>query len=91
MPPIFSRWVKYETGWWFGTFLIFPYIKGIIIIPIDVHIFQKGGPTTNQEMFANEIHLFSGHRMLHRAAFCPDLFLVDLSLRFLSKKKSSMR
>ena len=28
-------------------FLIFPYI-GNFIIPIDVHIFQRGGPTTNQ-------------------------------------------
>ena len=28
-------------------FLIFPYI-GNLIIPIDVHIFQRGGPTTNQ-------------------------------------------
>ena len=35
------------TGWWFGTFFIFPYI-GNFIIPIDFHIFQRGGPTTNQ-------------------------------------------
>ena len=28
-------------------FFIFPYI-GNVIIPIDVHIFQRGGPTTNQ-------------------------------------------
>ena len=35
------------TGWCFGTFFIFPYI-GLLIIPIDVHIFQRGGPTTNQ-------------------------------------------
>ena len=27
---------------------IFPYI-GLLIIPIDVHIFQRGGPTTNQQ------------------------------------------
>ena len=35
------------SGWWFGTFFIFPYI-GNLIIPIDFHIFQRGGPTTNQ-------------------------------------------
>ena len=29
------------AGWWFGTFFIFPYI-GLLIIPIDVHIFQRG-------------------------------------------------
>ena len=29
------------SGWWFGTFLCFPYI-GNLIIPSDFHIFQKG-------------------------------------------------
>ena len=29
------------TGWWFGTFFIFPYI-GFLIIPTDFHIFQRG-------------------------------------------------
>ena len=29
------------TGWWFGTFFIFPYL-GNLIIPIDFHIFQRG-------------------------------------------------
>ena len=38
------------SGWWFGTFFIFPYI-GFLIIPIDFHIFQRGGPTTNQFNF----------------------------------------
>ena len=33
------------TGWWFGSFCIFPYIG---IIPTDFHIFQRGGSTTNQ-------------------------------------------
>ena len=41
---------KTYTGWWFGTFFIFPYI-GNGIIPIDDHIFQRGGPTTNQGAF----------------------------------------
>ena len=27
----------------------FPIYKGNFIIPIDVHIFQRGGPTTNQQ------------------------------------------
>ena len=35
------------SGWWFEPFFIFPLILGIII-PIDFHIFQRGGPTTNQ-------------------------------------------
>ena len=30
-----------STGWWFGTFFIFPYI-GNVIIPTDFHIFQRG-------------------------------------------------
>ena len=33
------------SGWWFGSFFIFPYI---LIIPIDFHIFQRGRSTTNQ-------------------------------------------
>jgi len=37
------------TGWWFGTFFIFPYIYILgIIIPTDFHIFQRGRSTTNQ-------------------------------------------
>ena len=32
-----------KSGWWFGTFFIFPLILGIIT-PIDFHIFQRGGP-----------------------------------------------
>ena len=36
-----------NTGWWFGTSILFSHILGIII-PIDFHIFQRGGPTTNQ-------------------------------------------
>ena len=32
---------KNVSGWWFGTFFIFPYI-GFLIIPIDFHIFQRG-------------------------------------------------
>ena len=39
--------VKAGTGWWFGCHFLFSHILGIII-PIDVHIFQRGGPTTNQ-------------------------------------------
>ena len=36
-----------RTGWWFGCHFLFSHILGIII-PIDFHIFQRGGPTTNQ-------------------------------------------
>ena len=46
-------WIATKTGWWFGTFFIFPYI-GFLIIPIDFHIFQRGGPTTNQKAFVHE-------------------------------------
>ena len=36
-----------STGWWFGCHFLFSHILGTII-PIDYHIFQRGGPTTNQ-------------------------------------------
>jgi len=31
----------YISGWWFGTFGIFPSV-GNVIIPTDFHIFQRG-------------------------------------------------
>jgi hypothetical protein len=40
----------YKTGWWFGTWLLFSHILGIII-PFDFHIFQRGRYTTNQQFF----------------------------------------
>jgi hypothetical protein len=39
-----KKWYTYGTttsGWWFGTWLLFFHILGIII-PTDVHIFQRG-------------------------------------------------
>ena len=35
------------SGWWFDCHFLFSHILGIIV-PIDFHIFQRGGPTTNQ-------------------------------------------
>ena len=40
-------WSKWVSGWWFGTWIsFFPILW--IIIPIDFHLFQRGGSTTNQ-------------------------------------------
>ena len=55
MEPWSWRWDVLDTpnghqtlfGWWFGCHFLFSHILGIII-PIDFHIFQRGGPTTNQ-------------------------------------------
>ena len=44
-----SRPVKRVAGWWFGCHeFYFPMTIGNTIIPTDFHIFQRGGPTTNQ-------------------------------------------
>ena len=40
--------VPTNSGWWFGTSILFSHNIGNFIIPIDFHIFQKGGPNTNQ-------------------------------------------
>ena len=40
---------KINSGWWFGCHFLFSINIGFIIIPIDFHIFQRGGPTTNQK------------------------------------------
>ena len=37
-----------KSGRWFGTCFIFPYI-GNVIIQTDLHMFQRGGSTTNQK------------------------------------------
>ena len=51
------------SGWWFGSFFIFPYI-GNLIIPIDVHIFQRAGP--GPPTMASTSHGdFTGKRFLH--------------------------
>ena len=42
---VLSHWKHHKTGWWFGTFFIFPLGR---IIPTDFHIFQGGRYTTNQ-------------------------------------------
>ena len=51
----------YISGWWFGTFFIFPNI-GNVIIPIDFHIFQRGSnhqPDICIDLFTNP--LVMGH------------------------------
>ena len=57
-PPRPARWRGWKlgysgdnsgSGWWFGCQeFYFPLNVGVLIIPIDFHIFQRGGPTTNQ-------------------------------------------
>jgi hypothetical protein len=42
------------SGWWFQTWLLFSIIHGIIL-PIDFHMFQRGGSTTNQIMILKHI------------------------------------
>ena len=37
----------YISGWWFGTWLLFFHILGIVT-PTVFHFFQRGGSTTNQ-------------------------------------------
>ena len=46
---IFHR--LFPAGWWFGTFVLFFHILGIII-PTDFHIHQMGRYTTNQKNIA---------------------------------------
>ena len=67
-PGILSSY--YNPGWWFGCHFLFSHILGIII-PIDVHIFERGGPTTNQNHI-NHIH--------EGAAFWNILTMVNMVL-----------
>ena len=46
------------SGWWFGCHFLFSHILGIII-PIDVHIFQRGSNHQPEiMMFLNEFPIF---------------------------------
>ena len=56
-------------------FLIFPYI-GLLIIPIDFHIFQRGGPTTNQIWYH---HVQSGFLLPQNCG--PDLHASSLKTK----------
>ena len=51
--------MEYQTGCWFGTCSVFPYI---FMIPTDFHIFQKGvkAPTSAYVRYKIDIHM-----MLH--------------------------
>ena len=55
VPSIFKNWYpifQLIAGWWFGCHFFFSHILGIII-PMDFHIFQRGGPTTHQQWIAS--------------------------------------
>ena len=45
--PILENLIQSLSGWWFGTFFIFPLILGMSSSQLT-NIFQRGGPTTNQ-------------------------------------------
>ena len=48
-PEFHSFFLNGATGWWFGCHQFYFCINiGNVIIPTDFHIFQRGGPTTNQ-------------------------------------------
>ena len=44
-----------SSGWWFGCHFLFSHILGINI-PIDFHLFQRDGPTTNQSSIRNHLN-----------------------------------
>ena len=58
---------------------LFSHILGIII-PIDYHIFQRGGPTTNQHEFVSNMGYFTGCRDARKrlgARLTPELLRGD--------------
>ena len=54
-PPIYitcidTPYTIHIPGWWLQTWLdYFPFHIWDVILPIDFHIFQRGGSTTNPE------------------------------------------
>ena len=49
MIEIHRFWSLNNTGWWFGCHFVFSHSVGLLIIPIDFHIFQRGGYTTTNQ------------------------------------------
>ena len=52
----------YLSGWWFGAWIWFFHILGIVI-PTDIHIFQRGRYTTNQISCDIRFGYINGHRL----------------------------
>ena len=73
-------WREMEPGninnsWWFGCHqFYFPILIGFLIIPIDFHIFQQCGPTTNQSSTAGGCSIFWKGRTL---AFLVSTWLAE--------------
>ena len=68
------------TGWWFGCHeFYFPIHIGLLIIPVDVPIFQRGGPTTNQNMYKSPGHgdMKWSNMGGQRARVVLDMFLLE--------------
>ena len=68
------------SGWWFGCHFLFSHIFGIII-PIDFHIFQRGGPTTNQLFVFNVLQCYDSVGCVCTVMFGREcIFLASWSL-----------
>ena len=50
------------SGCWFWTFLFFHVLR--IVIPIDFHLFQRGGSTTNQTYWLWKVRYQSRNRFI---------------------------
>ena len=69
-----------KAGWWFGTSIWhFPINIGFLIIPIDVHIFQRGGWTTNQKMMTS-YYIILDPRCANTIQYWSKVFFVYLLL-----------
>ena len=62
------------SGWWFGTFFIFPYI-GNVIIPIDFHIFQRGSNNHQPVMMFSGVFAVSRTPGSWRSSSCTSMVL----------------
>ena len=76
-------WPLKYSGWWFGTCFIFPYIRNVII-PIDVHIFQRGSNQPPTSFVAFHLQTDPSSSPGPNAAGCSKdmtgLFITDISI-----------
>ena len=93
-PWVYGKWDEDLSGWWFGTFFVFPYI-GNHHPNWRTHMFQRGfSSTTNQLMFhrfkGDIFWTFDGSKLIPYLRYKRFLSALRWSLRSMFEEPSSV-
>ena len=77
-----NSYYRYKTkclsGWWFGTFFIFPYIGNNHPNWLTHIFFQRGRSTTNQLSCRPPVRIWSGHQAGEKHSKAPESWYCNL-------------